>query len=93
MIRSFGDREAQAVFEGRRSRRLPGDIQQRAQRKLVQLHMASSLDDLREPPSNQLEALQGNLRGRHSIRINRQWRVVFEWTGSDAENVAIVDYH
>lgn len=93
MIKSFGDRETERLFHGERARRLPSDIQQRAQRRLVQIHTAASLEDLTIPPSNQLEALRGDLRGFFSIRINRQWRVVFKWAGSDAEKVSIIDYH
>ncbi|NLT69513.1 MAG: plasmid maintenance system killer family protein [Verrucomicrobiaceae bacterium] len=93
MIKSFGDRETERLFHGEWARRLPSDIQQRTQRRLVQIHTAASLADLAITPSNQLESLRGGLRGFCSIRINRQWRVVFEWTGSDAEKVSIVDYH
>lgn len=64
-----------------------------AERKLLMLDSAAVLDDLRTPPGNRLEALRGDRKGQHSIRINDQWRVCFLWTGSDAENVEIVDYH
>lgn len=93
MIKSFGDKDTQRLFEGGRIRKLPSDIQERALRRLVQIHRAVSLDDLSQPPSNHLEKLRGNLKEFHSIRINQQWRVVFVWTGADAENVSIVDYH
>lgn len=93
MIKSFGDRETEKVFKGMRSKKLPGDIQQRAQRKLVQIDTAKTLEDLRLPPSNNLEALKGDLKIYHSIRINQQWRVIFIWTQSDAEEVEIIDYH
>lgn len=62
-------------------------------RRLVQIHRALSLDDFRQPPSNHLERLRGKLIEYHSIRINQQWRVIFVWTGADAEKVSIVDYH
>ena len=75
MIRSFKDREAEKIFSGQRSRRLPPDIQNVARRKLVYLDQAQRLEDLRIPPANQLEALKGNRREQHSIRINRQWRI------------------
>ena len=93
MIKSFGDRETARVWEGRRSKRLPADIQNVALRKLRMLNQARQLTDLRVPPANRLEALRGNRRGQHSIRINRQWRICFVWTAGGAENVEIVDYH
>jgi len=93
MIASFADRDTEALFHGRFSRRLGADIQRVAQRKLRQVHQASKLRDLAAPPGNRLEALTGNRAGQHSIRINDQWRVCFVWNGSNAENVEIVDYH
>lgn len=93
MIRSFADKETEKVWNGASSRRLPGDIQQVARRKLRMLNSAVMLDDLRIPPANRLEALKGNRRGQHSIRINDQWRVCFRWKDGDADDVAIVDYH
>ena len=93
MIKSFGDKETQRLFEGGRPRKLHPDIQERALRRLIQIHRAVSLDDLRQPPSNHLEKLRGKLNENHSIRINQQWRVIFVWTGAVAENVSIVDYH
>ena len=93
MIRSFADKETEKVWNGANSRRLPGDIQQVARRKLRMLNSAVMLDDLRIPPANRLEALKGNRRGQHSIRINDQWRVCFRWKDGDADDVAIVDYH
>lgn len=93
MIRSFADKEAEKIWEGTPSRRLPGDIQGVARRKLRMLNNAVALDDLRIPPANRLEALKGDRKGQHSIRINDQWRVCFLWKGGDAFDVAIVDYH
>jgi proteic killer suppression protein len=75
------------------SRRLPTQIQRVARRKLLMLHQARRVDDLRSPPGNRLEALKGNRAGQHSIRINDQWRVCFRWDGQDAHDVEIVDYH
>jgi proteic killer suppression protein len=72
---------------------LPTDIQQVARRKLRMLNNAASLDDLRIPPANRLEALKGDRKGRYSIRINDQWRICFRWKASDAHDVEIVDYH
>ena len=69
------------------------NIERVARRKLLQLHAATELNSLRIPPGNLLEALKGNRKGQHSIRINDQWRVCFVWTGSDAREVEIVDYH
>lgn len=76
-----------------RSRRLPSDIQRIAQRKLVILDAAESLEDLRAPPGNRLERLIGTRNGQHSIRINDQWRICFRWIDGDAHNVEITDYH
>jgi proteic killer suppression protein len=93
MIASFGDRETARVWEGRRSRRLPGDIQAVALRKLRLINAARSLADLRIPPANRLEALRGSRSGQHSIRINDQWRICFIWREGHAHEVEIVDYH
>ena len=93
MIRSFADREAEKIWTGTPSRRLPSDIQGVARRKLRMLSNASSLQDLRLPPANRLEALKGDRKGQHSIRINDQWRICFRWHQDDAYDVEIVDYH
>ena len=93
MIRDFADREAEKIWRGTRSRRLPADIQPIARRKLRMLNSAVTLDDLRIPPGNRLEALKGGRRGQYSIRINEQWRICFHWKDGDAYDVEIVDYH
>jgi toxin HigB-1 len=93
MIRSFRDKETQKVFERKRSRKLPSDIQQVALRKLRMLNRADTLQDLRVPPANRLERLIGDREGQHSIRINDQWRICFLWQDGDALDVEIVDYH
>lgn len=93
MIVSFRDAETAAVWAGRRSRRLPSDIQAAALRKLRLLNNAARFHDLRAPPGNRLEALKGNRAGQHSIRINDQWRVCFIWKDDHAHQVEIVDYH
>ncbi|MGQ4659603.1 type II toxin-antitoxin system RelE/ParE family toxin [Lysobacter sp. F6437] len=93
MIRNFADKEAEKIWDGSPSRRLPASIQQVARRKLRMLNSAFILDDLRIPPANRLEALKGSRRGQHSIRINDQWRVCFRWKDGDAHDVEIVDYH
>ncbi len=93
MIRSFADKEAQKIWTGTPSRRLPMDIQPVARRKLRMLNNASTLNDLRIPPANRLEALKGDRKGWHSLRINDQWRICFHWTDGDAHDVEIVDYH
>ncbi|HEU0157418.1 MAG TPA: type II toxin-antitoxin system RelE/ParE family toxin [Stellaceae bacterium] len=93
MIRSFADRDAEALFHGRFARRLPQDVQRVGQRKLRQLHQAIELRDLAAPPGNRLEALRGDRAGQHSIRINDRWRICFVWRDGDAEKVEIVDYH
>lgn len=93
MIRSFRDRETERFWRGAASRRFPTDIRRSAQRKLELIEAALRLDDLRLPPGNRLEALSGDRRGQHSIRINQQWRICFRWTGGGAEDVEICDYH
>lgn len=93
VIRSFADRDAEALLHGRFSRRLGADIQRAAQRKLRQVHQAHDLLDLSVPPGNRLEALRGDRAGQHSIRINDQWRVCFVWSDNGADQVEIVDYH
>ncbi len=93
MIRSFADRDAAALFQGRFAKRLAHGIQRVAQRKLRQIHDAEELRDLAAVPGNRLEALRGTRRGQHSIRINDQWRICFVWKEGGAENVEIVDYH
>ena len=93
MIRSFRDREAEKIFHREFSRKLPHDIQRIAFRKLRMLNRAISLADLRIPPNNRLEQLRGQREGQHSIRINRQWRICFEWQDGDVFEVEIVDYH
>lgn len=93
MIRTFADKEAEKIWAGTPSRRLPADIQAVARRKLRMLNNAATLDDLRIPPANRLEALKGDRKGQHSIRINDQWRICFRWSDGDAQDVEIVDYH
>ena len=93
MIRSFADRETERIWSGERSRRLPPDIQDTALRKLRLISAARRLEDLRIPPGNRLEALSGNRRGQHSIRINGQWRICFRWKDGEAKDVEICDYH
>ena len=92
MIVSFRDAETATIWSGRRSRRLPGDVQASALRKLRILNNAKRLDDLRAPPGNRLEALKGNRSGQHSIRINDQWLICFVWKDNHAHEVEIVDY-
>lgn len=92
MIESFACAETQKIFGRQVSRRLPIDIQRTARRKLLQLHAATHLQDLRVPPGNRLESLKGSRAGQHSIRVNDQWRICFRWDSS-AHEVEIVDYH
>lgn len=96
MIEGFGNALAEDLFEDRRTRAtraFPPDIRRVARRKLLYLHDAADLRDLRVPPGNRLESLRGELAGFHSIRINDQWRVVFKWQGGSAFDVQIIDYH
>jgi proteic killer suppression protein len=93
VIRSFLDPETEKLFATGKTRRLPPDILKRAMMRLQQLDSAHRLDDLRQPPSNRLEALKGDRRGRHSVRINDQWRLCFKFANGEASDVEIVDYH
>jgi len=93
MIRSFDDKETELIWDGERSARYPITIQHIARRKLRMIHNAQSITDLRVPPGNHLEKLSGDLIGYHSIRINRQWRIIFQWINEEAFNVRIIDYH
>jgi toxin HigB-1 len=93
VIQSFADGETALVWSGRRSPRLPGDIQAVALRKLRLLNQARVLSDLRAPPGNRLAALKGERAGQYSIRVNDQWRICFTWREGGPANVEIVDYH
>ena len=93
MIRSFRCKETEGLFGRRLSRRLPGDVQRVAQRKLAILDAADVLEDLRIPPANRLEKLHGKREGQYSIRINDQWRLCFVWREGNAYDVEIADYH
>ena len=96
MIESFGNRLAEDLFYDKRSREtrtFPHELRRVARRKLLYLHDAAELKDLRAPPGNRLEVLKGSRKGFHSIRINDQWRVVFRWKNGQASDVEIVDYH
>jgi toxin HigB-1 len=92
VIRSFRDRATERLWMGEFVKRFSG-IDERARRKLDMLHQARDLGDLRAPPANRLEALSGNRKGQHSIRVNDQWRICFIWTREGPANVEIVDYH
>lgn len=91
-IKRFKCKETEALFSGRRVPRW-ANIERAALRKLEQLDWSAKLEDLRVPPGNKLEALQGDRKGQHSIRINDQWRVCFVWSIDGATDVEIVDYH
>ena len=93
MIRSFRDKETEKVFQREPSRKFPPALQRLAQRKLVVLDGAETLQDLRVPPGNRLEKLRGDREGQYSIRINDQWRICFTWSEGGADDVEIADYH
>jgi proteic killer suppression protein len=93
VIVSFADRDTEALFGREPVRRIDPRIHQAALRKLRYLDNAASLDDLRVPPGNRLEALKGDRAGKHSIRVNDQWRIVFTWQDGHAYDVLIEDYH
>jgi len=93
MIQSFRDKEAEKIFNRQFSAKLSKNIQGIARKKLVILDAAVDLNDLRVPPGNRLEALRGNRKGQHSMRINDQWRICFKWRNGSAYEVEITDYH
>jgi len=93
MVRTFTDKTTETVFNRGQARKLPPEIHSRAKRKLNLIDAASTLGDLKVPPGNRLEQLTGHRLGQHSIRINRQWRICFEWHDGDAYDVEITDYH
>lgn len=93
MIESFASKETEKIFQGQISRKLPRDIQKNARRKLLYLHEAEDIQDLRAPPGNRLEKLSGDRAGQYSIRINDQWRICFYWIKESAQDVEITDYH
>lgn len=93
MIKGYHDKETEKLASGKPSRRLPADIRRRTKMRLDRINAAVVLDDLRVPPSHRLEALRGDRKGQHSIRINDQWRVCFRWEESNAYDVEVCDYH
>jgi proteic killer suppression protein len=93
MIRSYKNATTEAVARGKAPKGFPSDLVRRAIRKLTILEYAKSLDELRSPPGNHLEALKGGRKGQHSVRINAQWRICFIWTKAGPEQVEIADYH
>lgn len=93
MIKSFNCRETEKIFQGKRSKKFPTDIQPRAFQKLAMLNASENIEDLRIPPSNNLESLSGDRKGQWSIRINHKYRICFTWDEHKANNVEIVEYH
>ena len=93
MIKSFSNKETEKIWNGIQSRKLPSEIQNVARRKLRMINNAQNITDLRIPPANHLEKLSGNLSGLYSIRINNQWRIIFNWENDNAYEVQIIDYH
>ena len=93
MIKSFGGKETEKIWNGNQSRKYPPEIQNTARRKLRMINNSQNINDLRIPPANRLEKLSGNYSGFHSVRINDQWRIVFKWENDNAFEVEIVDYH
>ena len=93
MLRSFRDKDTEAVWQRRPSRRFDSVLRRVALRKLAMLDAAETLADLRIPPGNRLEKLAGDRAGQHSIRVNQQWRICFRWTDAGPADVEITDYH
>jgi len=93
VIKSFGDKETEKIWNGIQSKKLPSEIQNVARRKLRMINNAQTVIDLRIPPANHLEKLSGNFAGFYSIRINNQWRIIFKWENDNAYELQIIDYH
>ncbi len=93
VIQSFGDADTERVWRRERVRRFGSDLQRMANRKLLIIDAAETLNDLRVPPGNRLERLRGERVGQYSIRINDQWRICFTWSAAGPANVEIIDYH
>jgi len=93
MLKSFGSRETEKIWNGVRSSKIPPEIQKIGRRKLRMINNSIDLNDLRIPPSNRLEKLSGNLKDFYCIRINDQWRIIFNWQAGHAHEVEIIDYH
>lgn len=93
MIRSFGDKDTERIWQERYVKDVDRTIQRATLRKLELIHAAKVVDDLRIPPGNRLERLGGDRRGQHSVRVNAQWRICFVWREGGAEDVELVDYH
>lgn len=93
MIKSFGNSETEEVWNGKRARKLPLEIQNIGRRKLRMINSSTNIADLRIPPANRLEKLSGKLKDLYSIRINDQWRIIFKWNAGNAFEVEIIDYH
>ena len=93
MIKSFGNSEAEEVWNGKRARKFPLEIQNIGRRKLRMINSSTNIADLRIPPANRLEKLSGKLKDFYSIRINDQWRIIFKWNAGNTFEVEIIDYH
>lgn len=93
MIKSFGNKLTEKIYQGERVKKLPSEIQRVGLRKLIMLDQSQDIKDLMIPPSNRLEKLKGTLKAYHSIRINDQWRIIFKWIDNNAFDVEIIDYH
>ncbi|GJM01745.1 MAG: plasmid maintenance system killer protein [Rhodomicrobium sp.] len=93
MIISFKDKTTQKIFQGKRLKKIPEELQRRIERKLIQIDSAVVLEDLAVPPGNRLKTLSGDRAGQHSIRVNDQWRICFIWDDEGVSDVELVDYH
>ncbi len=93
MIKSFGNKETEKIWEGEKVKKLPLQIQEISRRKLRMINNAVDIKDLKIPPANRLEKLSGDLKTHYSIRINDQWRIIFKWNSGNASEVEIIDYH
>ena len=93
VIKTFADKETEAVFSDGQAKALPPDVLRRARRKLFAIDAAQKLDDLKSPPGNRLHSLKGNRNGQHAISVNDQWRICFVYDNGNAYDVELCDYH
>ena len=93
MVASFGSKDTEKIWKGERVKGLPGEVQEIGRRKLRMINNSVNIADLRIPPANRLEKLSGRLKDFYSIRINDQWRIIFQWNNGNAFEVEIIDYH
>ena len=93
MIKSFADKQTESIFHGKAVKGIDHILQKKILRRLLYIHAAKKIDDLRVPPSNKLEKKEGNLKAYYAIWVNTQWRIIFKWSEGAAYDVELIDYH